>query len=147
MTSRAGVYDSVSSRRINKRCGRRKYRYVTFVTLRDNTGRRSKLVMELLRAICKRYSARRWGRKVKTSRATHVHAIVVSEKRIDKDEVVEMCRPHGIRAWVESLNGKSSRVLRERIRYIKSSHNSGRPIGSDYVLKIAYRVLYFGGSS
>lgn len=136
-------YERASVRRRYKRCGRRDYRYVTFVTLRDNTGRRSRLVMELLRNICKRYSGRRWGRKVRTSRATHVHAIVVSEKRIDRDEVVEMCRPHGIRAWVEPLNGKPSSVLRERIRYIRSPHNSGREIGSEYVVKLAYRVLYF----
>jgi len=140
-------FDTVSSRRVNKRCGKRKYQYVAFITLRDNSRRYPRLVMRLLRDICRKYNARRWGRKIKTDKTVHVHAIIVSEKKLDRNDIVKMCKPYGIRAWIESLNGKPSSVLRKRIKYIRSSHNRGIEIGSKYTIELAYRVLYFQRSS
>ena len=137
-----GDYDTLLSRRVNKNFGKRnRYRYVTYVTIRDNTCRSSRLLYRTFELIVKRYSARYYGVRVKTRRSTHIHAILVSERYVDRRVVKSEIQPDGINVDVRSLNGKTLDDLRRVVRYIESKKNEGRKLGSRYVVCLARRVL------
>ena len=138
MCKRESGSSRVSSRRDNKRFG---YRYVTYITIQDATKRSPKLVYRTLELIVKRYDGRHYGVHVKTDRSSHIHAILVSRKYVDLYEVKHKIRPCGVNVDVRHLNRKTIHDLRRIVRYIESKKNTGRKLGSRYVIRIAQRII------
>ena len=135
---RRGGFERESRVRVNKRFA---YRWVTYITIQDASRRSPKLVYRTRELIVKRFRARYYGVRVRKDGRSHIHAILVSEKFIDPRFVNDEVRPSGIHVYVVPLVGKTTDDLKRIVNYIESDRNSGRRIGSRYVVRLARSLL------
>lgn len=127
------AYVRDNSRRVNKR-------FVYYVTIRDNTGRYSRLVYKTFRSIVKKYDARYWGRYGSRRDFVHLHSIVVTRTPIDYNVVQSKLKPKGIYVNIVLINGRTLRDLKRIVYYIDVK-NGGREFGSRYAIKVARRFV------